>query len=221
MNKKSYLQNLTIILTAAIPVLYLAFTWSTIPAIIPTHYNIRFEPDKTGSKNFLWAAAGAMFAVSLFVYFLLKNIYRIDPKRYGQEKTATFTRIAIGCVVFITALSLLLIIASTKNIHLLDYLLIPIMGLLFCFMGNYMHNIKPNYFAGFRLPWTLESESNWKKTHHLAGKLWFWGGLLIVIIGILIPMKIAIFIMFALLMVMAIIPIVFSYKLFKKDKTAG
>ncbi|MDQ2752120.1 MAG: SdpI family protein, partial [Bacteroidota bacterium] len=35
-------------------------------------------------------------------------------------------------------------------------------------MGNNFYNIKPNYFAGYRLPWTLESEENWRKTHHLA-----------------------------------------------------
>lgn len=218
MSKKFSFRDFAIILIAALPSIYLAITWQSIPAIIPKHYNIRFEPDQMGSKNFLWLVTGSMFVVSVLVYFLLKNIHRIDPKRYKLERQGAFIRMAVGCVVFISAFSMLAIIAGTKNIKLLDYLLIPFLGLMFSFLGNNMNNIKPNYFAGFRLPWTLESESNWKKTHHLASKLWFWGGLLIVIIGILFPMKIAVFIMFGLLMIMTIIPIMYSYNTFKKEK---
>jgi uncharacterized membrane protein len=81
-----------------------------------------------------------------------------------------------------------------------------------------MQNIKPNYFAGFRLPWTLESESNWRKTHHLAARIWFWGGLLIVLVGVLLPLKKGMFVVFGCLFVMAIIPIVYSYRIFKKEK---
>ena len=56
------------------------------------------------------------------------------------------------------------------------------MGLLFALLGNNMYNIKPNYFAGIRLPWTFESEDNWRKTHHLAGRFWFFGGLIFAVI---------------------------------------
>jgi uncharacterized membrane protein len=42
-----------------------------------------------------------------------------------------------------------------------------------------MKNVKPNYFFGIRTPWTLESEDNWKQTHHLASKIWVWGNILL------------------------------------------
>jgi uncharacterized membrane protein len=54
------------------------------------------------------------------------------------------------------------------------------MGAFFAVLGNYMHSIKPNYFVGFRTPWTLESEDNWRKTHQLVSKVWVPGGLLII-----------------------------------------
>ena len=50
--------------------------------------------------------------------------------------------------------------------------------LLFVLMGNYLSTVKLNYFVGVRTPWTLESARVWAKTHRLAGKLFFWGGLL-------------------------------------------
>jgi uncharacterized membrane protein len=82
-----------------------------------------------------------------------------------------------------------------------------------------MHNIKPNYFAGIRLPWTLENEENWKKTHLLAGKLFFAGGLLIAILCLLTPVIISIILFITITIIVTIIPGVYSYRLYKKQKT--
>ena len=62
-------------------------------------------------------------------------------------------------------------------------------GLLFAFMGNLMHNIKPNYFAGVRTPWTLEDPDTWRATHRLAGKLWFGGGIFVTIAVLVLPVE--------------------------------
>ena len=48
-------------------------------------------------------------------------------------------------------------------------------------MGNYMPKLKVNHTVGIRLPWTLQSEDNWHKTHRLAGKLWVLGGLILLL----------------------------------------
>jgi len=53
-----------------------------------------------------------------------------------------------------------------------------LLGFAFAGMGIYMPKLKQNYYAGFKLPWTLESEENWNATHRLAGKIWPVGGLL-------------------------------------------
>ena len=91
-------------------------------------------------------------------------------------------------------------------------------GLLFAIIGNYLPNLRPNYFAGLRLPWTLENPENWKKTHALAGKLWFAGGLLLAVICLLMPDKIALIFFFVVTAIIIIIPCIYSYRLFKKQK---
>lgn len=60
-------------------------------------------------------------------------------------------------------------------------MIFPLIGLLFVFLGNVMYSLKPNYFAGIRVPWTLDSDDNWKATHRVAGIVWFAGGLLFLI----------------------------------------
>ena len=218
MKRKYSLLNLLMVAFALSPLVFLAIIWNKLPEIVPVHYDIHFNPDKMDNKNTLWLVNGMLSLVSLIVYFLLLNLHRIDPKRRRQPPSLSFKRIAIVVVVFITALNFLILLSINNNIKLSQKLLFALLGLLMAFMGNYMNNLKPNYFAGFRLPWTLSSDYNWKKTHHLASKVWFWGGLLLVIITLLIPSDYSIPGFFIILGVMIIIPIIYSYRLFKQEK---
>ena len=91
------------------------------------------------------------------------------------------------------------------------------MGLLFAFMGYGMPSIKPNYFVGMRLPWTLESVDNWTATHKMAGKWWMVGGILQALLGLVLPAKFA-FISFMVIMGLIVaVPAGFSYQFFKKN----
>jgi uncharacterized membrane protein len=94
------------------------------------------------------------------------------------------------------------------------------MGLLFAILGNYMYTIKPNYFAGFRLPWTLSNNENWRKTHLLGGKLFFAGGLLIAVCGLFAPFIVSIIIMFSILSLSVVVTCVYSYRLYKKQSAS-
>jgi uncharacterized membrane protein len=54
--------------------------------------------------------------------------------------------------------------------------------LLFAILGNYLPNLRPNYFIGNRTPWTLEHAETWRATHRFGGKLTFFGSLLLLIL---------------------------------------
>jgi uncharacterized membrane protein len=177
------------------------------------------KPDRMGDKSEMWAVTGILAGVSILVYFLLNNIHHIDPKRRGRPQTGAFDKLAIGLVVFLAALNFI-IISSVKGSFAMQNLLFPLLGLLFAFLGNYMNNIKPNYFAGFRLPWTLSDDDNWRKTHHLAGRVWFGGGLVLVLASLLLPVQYTFPLFIAVVVVMSLIPVIYSYRLFK-NKTAA
>lgn len=213
--KKSPLQTAILLFIALSPFAYLAIIWNTVPDIVNLHFNGSMEPDRVGSKNELWLSSGILAVVSIAVYFLLKNIHRIDPKRAGTVPSDTFNKLATGLLVFMTALNFMIIISSIKGAVVLKNFMFPLLGVLFAFIGNYMNNVKPNYFAGFRLPWTLSDDDNWRKTHHLAGKLWFAGGILIALAGFLIPLKIMLPVFIAVTLVISIIPAIYSYRIFK------
>lgn len=212
-------ERLLILLLIVSPLIFLAVIWQHLPLVVPVHYDIHFTPDRTDTKNTLWFLTGTLSGVSLAIYLLLTNLHRFDPKRRRQLAPLSFERMAIAVVVFITLLNFLLLLSANNTITLSPKWLFALMALLITFLGNYMHNLKPNYFAGIRLPWTLSSDQNWKKTHLLAGKLWFWGGLAALVITLSFPAGYSGLAFFVLLAILVILPIVYSYRLFKQEKS--
>ena len=161
-----------------IPSIYLAISWHKLQETIPLHFDIKGNADRYGSKKELLISVIILSVVSSLVYLLLKNIYRIDPKRYAAENKDRLLRIGFAVSVFMTAISCMIIYSGVHGASGFNAsLILGGVGLLFAIIGNYLPNLKPNYFAGIRLPWTLENPENWKKTHAIAGKLWFGGGL--------------------------------------------
>lgn len=208
--------NWIAILISLLPFGYIAIIWNSLPQTVPVHFGADMKPDRMGDKSELLLVVGIVAAVSLFVYFLFRNIHHIDPKRKGVPPSSAFYKLGMGMVVFMAALNILIIL-SAKGVTAFQNLLFPLLGLLFAFIGNYMINIKPNYFAGIRLPWTLSSDENWRKTHQFGGKLWFGGGMLIAVVSLFLPANISFIFFIAMMVPMALMPVVYSYLLFKKQ----
>jgi len=89
-------------------------------------------------------------------------------------------------------------------------ILVAAMGLMFIAIGNYMPQVKHNYFLGIRTPWTLASPEVWRKTHRLSGMLWAAAGLLF-IAGAFLPTAGAIPVFISALVLATIPPIFYSY----------
>lgn len=212
------LKHAGITVIAISPMVYLASIWSKVPANVPVHFGLN-GPDAWGSRASLWVIGGIMAGVSLLAYTLLINISKVDPKRAAAPASEVFGKLAAGMVLFIAALNFIAMQMSGLNAQLTDMVML-LMGLMFAFLGNLMHNIKPNYFAGIRLPWTLASDNNWRLTHRVAGKLWFGGGLVLAVVALVLQPKVVALIMPFLLGVMVAVPIVYSFLLYRQEQKA-
>ncbi len=203
---------------AAIPLIYLLVTWNSLPEKVAMHFDWQGHPDKYGNKTELFLMVAVLALVNIGLFFLLSNIYRIDPKKYAAENKDRLLRMAFVISIFMSALSCFIIYSSAKEGFELGirYVFAGV-GLLLCFIGNYMHTIRPNYFAGIRVPWTLNNEDNWRKTHLLAGRLWFAGGIVIAVVCLLLPDTVSMIVFFIMMMVLVIIPVVYSYRLYKES----
>lgn len=204
---------------ALTPLAYLAMVWKNLPETIAMHFDLEGKPDRFGNKNELLVMVIILSVMSAALYFILANVYKIDPKKYAAENKDRLQRMGFIMGVFISALTCFIIYnSSSEGFEIKSSYIFAGVGLLYSVIGNYMHNIKPNYFAGFRLPWTLHSEENWRKTHLLGGKIWFVGGLVLTIVSLLLPSKTGAFVFFGLTAIMVLIPVVYSYRMFKAEK---
>lgn len=216
------LLNILVWPVMAVPVVYLALIWNKLPDQVAMHFDWSGKPDRFGSKKELLVMCLVLSAFSPILYLILSNIYRIDPKKYAAENKNRLRSLAFGVVVFMSALLCMILYSSSKgNISFNTGIILAGTGLLFAFIGNYMHNIKPNYFAGFRLPWALENEENWRKTHALAGKLWFGGGLLLAVVCLFLTSKAAMVVFIAVMIIITAIPIIYSYRMYRDLKKTG
>ena len=201
------------------PLVYLYIVWPGLPAEVATHFNLEGNPDKYGSKNQLLFITLFISGLSLAIFYLLPVAYKIDPKKTAIENKPRLRTLGFIIAVFMSFIGCTIIKAAmTAGIKLNIQLMFGAMGLFWCILGNYLYNIKPNYFAGFRLPWTLSNEENWKKTHWLAAKLLFTGGLLIFLAALFLKKEILITTVITIAAISTIIPIIYSYKLFRKQK---
>ena len=210
-------KELPILIIALLPVLYLAMIWNTLPDKVPLHWNLKGEIDRWGSKSeLLWI----VFVITLPVYVLMTLVPAIDPKQKIEQMGGKFHQIRFLTVLFMSAIGLF-ILHSVKNQSMGNFnVLFVLLGLLFAVLGNFFQTIKPNYFIGIRTPWTLENDEVWKETHRFAGPLWMAGGITLVGLAFYLGSKAGTLtvIFVAVVLILAFVPILFSYLKFKELK---
>lgn len=209
---------LLVLLIIITPIIYLSFIYPTLPDTIPTHFDIDGKANAFGNKATMWMITLLLAGLSTLVYLLITNLPKIDPKKTAGQSTELYRKLALVQVVFMCALSIIICYSTQTGSFNISKLILPLTGLLFLILGNYMHSIKPNYFIGLRLPWTLENEDNWRKTHQLMGKLWVGGGFVATIFTLLAPAQIGFIVSISTVFIITIIPCVYSYRYFKKQQ---
>src|SRR5579863_5053802 len=81
-----------------LPAVYLSFVYSSLPQIVPMHYDINGNVNEYGSKGKFLAFQSVMLGVPALVYLLLKFLPAIDPKKQVKYGESTFQKLAFGIV---------------------------------------------------------------------------------------------------------------------------
>ncbi len=216
MSDKSFFKSeWPIILLAVLPIPILVSVWSSIPEIIPTHYNLHNQVDGYGSKSIFM---GIIPGINLLMWALLYFIPRIDPKQQISANSPGYRalRVMVAGLFFVIFL-IMLAGAMGKDIDMGRSIMAVVM-LLFVGLGFYMPKLKPNYFAGIRLPWTLEDPENWRLTHIVGGKVAMIGGGVGFILVLLLPPAFAIVAVMLCSFALVVIPSIYSYRLYKSAR---
>lgn len=189
------------------------FVYSRLPAQVPAHWDINGNIDGYASREFQVVFFPLLIAG---IYIFTTLIPYVDPmkERYehflGVYRYIRTSIIGVLGAIYLTTLA----VALGYSVSIPKIVGFTV-GLLFVLLGNGLGKVKQNYFVGFRLPWTLNNEDNWNKTHRLAGKSMVAAGLIGMISSLLIPGISFVFLIGGVLMAVTI-PTYYSYDLYKK-----
>ena len=209
MIKKNLKMMIITSIVILLPIVAGLILWNRLPDEVPIHFNAQGEADGWGSK------ATAIFLMPIFllvIHWICVFVTTLDPKNQNiTEKNLNLVLwITPVLSVFESGLVYSFALGSKIDINII----LPIFfGIGFIIIGNFMPKCKQNYTLGIKIPWTLESEENWNYTHRLAGKTWFFGGLMIIALSFLKN----IWIFMAITIIMVSVPVIGSYLFYKKE----
>ena len=203
-----------------VPLIYIVYRWNQIPATVSLHFNLDMNPDRFGSKSELLSLIIMISCISILLTLLFKYLPKLDTKKNLENQKDILESIGLGISIFMAIISFFVVqsgISGGGKGSIITYIPMLILFLM-AFLGNYMVSIKRNHFIGIRLPWTMESESVWRKTHQFAGKLIFYSSLAgIVILFFISNFNVKMIFMLVLLIIILAISTYYSYKIYKEE----
>jgi uncharacterized membrane protein len=160
-----------------------------------------------------------LFSVLSFgVFLLITNLPKFDPKKTAGQSPELFQKMGLTISVLFCFINFAITYAAKNKGENITWIIFPALGIFFAFLGKFMREIKPNYFAGFRTPWALENDDNWRETHLLAGSMWIIGGIAIAILTIVLPPEYSFIAFMGIIGIISVVPFVFSYLFYKKQQ---
>lgn len=199
------------ILTSVIilaPIVVGLILWDRLPAQMATHFDANGVADDWSPKEF---AVFGLPLLLLAVHWFCMAFTSVDPKKQNFSDKIITLMMWLCPVISIAGNGATYLYALDNTVNTVPMALL-LVGCIFLVIGNYMPKMKQSYTIGIKIPWALNSEENWNRTHRLGGRTFMLAGILTIIAGFmqlfwLVPVA---------LIIAAFIPVIYSFVLYKK-----
>jgi immunity protein, SdpI family len=182
---------------------------------VPMHWGPDGQVDAYGPA---WLSFLVAPAVSAGIAALLGLIPRYEPRRENLQRSAiAYRQLGIAVIGLMTLVQVGVVLASLGNDIPVALLVGAGVGIMFMVIGNRMGTVRPNYMFGVRTPWTLSSDLAWEKTHRLMGRLFFGGGVVLVVLALVGRPEVLLGAILALVGLVLVVGFVYSYRVWKTD----
>lgn len=208
MKKKT---NSTLIITTLVcllPVILSLVLYDRLPAQIAVHFDHTGTPDNYLPKAMaVFGLPVLLAAINLLTHFMLDH----DPRR--KNASATMRLVAKWSIPLISVIVIPVTLFMAMGARIPIVMLVTgLVGVLLVICGNYLPKCKRNYTMGIRLPWTLDSDDNWNKTHRFAGPVWVIGGFLFIATAFFDTLYAGL----GVIAIMVVLPAIYSYLTYRK-----
>lgn len=212
MNLDSKRTMLITSLVTVIPIIIGIILYNKLPKELPIHFNGQWEPDGYLDKNIVITA----FPLGLLILNLIAQLGIISDSKKNSSPVVT-KRIMTWIIPMVSILVLSLTYVYGMGYTNWIQIILPLaMGVIFMMVGNYLPKCRQNRMMGIRLPWTLNNEEVWRKTHRIGGFTWVIGGALMIICSIVRFNYMILVIVEAILIIL--LPLIYSYVVHINEK---
>ena len=190
--------------------------WNQFPETMAVHFGIAGQADGYASP------ATAVFVLPLIMLAIQwVCILGTALDKRNKHRNQKIQKLVLWTIPVIGNLSIFGIYALALGWKFspVAWTLIPI-GILFAGIGNYLPKTRMNYTIGIKVWWAYTSEENWNATHRFAGKVWMVGGILMALAALL-PHLWAVTVMLVGILVLVLLPIIYSWRFYKKELAEG
>ncbi|MBR6562806.1 MAG: SdpI family protein [Clostridia bacterium] len=211
MIKKNLWKLIVASVVILIPMLVGIIIWDLLPETIATHWDASGEPDGFSDKAVMVFLMPSVILVLLWVGML---VTARDHKEKEQSGAVVDLVIILLPILSLVVAGMSFAIALGHDVSVPDIVTV-FLGVMMILIGNLLPKARQNRTIGIKIKWTLNSEENWSRTHRFSGKLWFFSGFAI-LLCVLLPESVKLYPLMAILAVIVIVPLVYSYSLHKK-----
>jgi uncharacterized membrane protein len=164
------------IIVGAVTLAAAIWAYPQLPPRMPTHWNFHGEADGYSGR---FVGAFVMPLAILALAGIAHVLPRIDPKGKNYPKFHDTYWLLINGILIFMGVMCLAVLGNAIGAPVPIQRVMPIaLGFLFIVIGNYLGRVQPNWFLGIRTPWTLSSDTVWRKTHRLGAWVFVIAGLL-------------------------------------------
>ena len=151
-----------------------------LPETMATHW------DFSGNANGWSSRAATVFGLPLFILALHLVCFYAESRETKKNRNPVLRTVLLWFCPAVSLLGGAITLGTGLGYEMHISTVVPVfVGLLFLILGNYLPKIRQNRTVGIKLPWTLQSEENWTRTHRLSGFLWVLCGLVMIPLSLL------------------------------------
>jgi len=212
---RKLIPGLLVILAAAG---FSVWAYPRLPAEIATHFDLQGDPNGWSTRLFAAAFVPALGIVLAMLFSILPGI---DPRKANYPKFGPTWWTIGNAVLILLALVHVAMLGKALgwSINLTRIAALGLGGILIL-LGNLMTRIRPNWFMGIRTPWTLSSDTVWRKTHRFGGVAFVIAGVCVAATA-LVNSSWGLYVALGITGAAGLCSVVYSYLVWKGEQNSG
>ncbi|MBI1406824.1 MAG: DUF1648 domain-containing protein [Caulobacter sp.] len=184
---------------------------------VPMHFNYQGVVDRWGDRVeaawFIVALAGITLILVGAISFSLRASGPSEARRRGLT-------LAQGvCLAIMGLLTLLPLALASPSFDPAEggRLASAVICVVLAVTGAFIGKVPPNALVGVRTPWSLNSRLAWDRSNRLAGRLFFWGGLIALPVMPFLPSHQAVSAVVTGVLLIAVVSVFESWRVWRAD----